>query len=204
MMTRIKRFINTSVIGGILVLLPIAILFAVANWAFHFVTNLIQPLTDIVIKNRGMPELVGDVLVIGIIALTCFMVGSVVATGAGRWLHNHFDKYLTQLAPGYKIIKEIVGQFFGDKSNSPLGGGDVAKVKIFGENVDTAVTAIVTSRHTDGSYTVFVPTGPNPTSGNIYHLKASQVEVIADAKVEDMMRTIISCGAGSDQLFKKD
>jgi len=46
-----------------------------------------------------------------------------------------------------------------------------------------------------------VPTGPNPTSGMIYHLPAEQVEILPNIKVDSAMRTVISCGAGSDELF---
>lgn len=202
-MDRLKGFVKTSFIGGVLVLLPVVILLFLFNWAFKLVTNMIQPLTNLIVKSNGMPEILGDLLAISIILLICFVVGSIVSTGMGVLLHSHFDKYLVRIAPGYRLIKEIVGQFFGDKSSSPFANGEVARAKIFGENCDTSVTAIITSRHDDGWYTVFVPTGPNPTSGNMFHLPPSQVEIYPDAKVEDMMRTIIACGAGSGKLFSQ-
>ncbi|WP_250657602.1 DUF502 domain-containing protein [Alkalimarinus coralli] len=200
-MGRIKKFVKTSLVGGILVLLPIVILVLLFNWAFNIVTNMIQPLTDLIIKNNGMPEVLGDMLAIMVIFLVCFVIGSIVSTGVGVLMHTHFDKYLARIAPGYRLIKEIVGQFFGDKASSPFANGEVARASIFGKGCGTTVTAIVTSRHADGFYTVFVPTGPNPTSGNMFHLPPEQVEVCPDIKVEDMMRTIIACGAGSGALF---
>ncbi|PCK09826.1 MAG: hypothetical protein COA42_01875 [Alteromonadaceae bacterium] len=203
-MNKIKKFVKTSIIGGILVLLPVVILIAAFNWVFRLITNWIQPITNLVIRNNGMPELIGDVLVVVLISLICFFVGSLLSTSLGKWLHKHFDSYLIQLAPGYKLIKEIVGQFFGDSSTSPFSNGEVAKVNIFGGNSKTSVTALVTSRHPDGSFTVFVPTGPNPTSGNMYHVLAEQVELFPELAVEDMMRTIIACGAGSAVLFKQE
>ena len=48
--------------------------------------------------------------------------------------------------------------------------------------------------------TVFVPTGPNPTSGNIYHLSKDRV-MKTGATVDNGMKSIISCGAGSAELF---
>ena len=101
------------------------------------------------------------------------------------------------------MVKEIVNQFLGDKNSSPFSQGQVAKVKLFGTDIETSVTAFVTSQHESGLYTVFVPTGPNPTSGMIYHLPANQVELLPGIKVDSAMRTIISCGAGSDELFSQ-
>ncbi len=48
--------------------------------------------------------------------------------------------------------------------------------------------------------TVFVPTGPNPTSGNIYHVNRDQV-LFTNTSVDNGMKTIISCGAGSTEIF---
>jgi uncharacterized membrane protein len=62
-------------------------------------------------------------------------------------------------------------------------------------------TAFVTDEHPDGSYTVFVPTGPNPTSGQIFHLKKDFVHPV-DVGVDETMRSILSCGAGSTPLIQ--
>jgi uncharacterized membrane protein len=77
-------------------------------------------------------------------------------------------------------------------------------VWLYGRDTDVSVTALVTSRHADGHVTVFVPTGPNPTSGFIYHLDASLVELHPEIGVESMMKTVVSCGAGTAHLFKTD
>ena len=63
------------------------------------------------------------------------------------------------------------------------------------------VTAFVTDEY-KGVFTVFVPTGPNPTSGNIYHLKAQYVHKL-NVSIESTMRSIISCGSGSNKLIKQ-
>ncbi len=94
------------------------------------------------------------------------------------------------------MIKETVNQFIG-KKESPFSS--VALVQIF-QN-ETKVTAFITDRHNDGTVTVFVPTGPNPTSGFIYHLNEQYVHPV-ETSVEDAMRSVISCGAGSGQLIQ--
>ena len=196
-----EEFIKKSALGGLIIVLPIAIVAMGIKWLFKLVTDLIQPFTNIVVNHIGFPELVGDIIVLVTMAGICFIVGYLVTTTGGAYLHTKFDGRLAQYAPGYRMVKDIINQFVGDKSNSPFANGEVALVKIFGEKADTQVTAIVTSRHTNGKFTVFVPTGPNPTSGNMYHVYESQVELRTDIKVEDMMRTIIACGAGSGELF---
>lgn len=196
-----RAFTRNALIGGVLVLLPLVILFALFRWAFYLVTDLIQPFTDYFSKLLQLSEIVADSLVILVILSGCFMIGTLVSTRVGQWLHRHFDHHLARLAPGYRLVKEIVNQLLGDSESSPFSKGEVARVRLFGLQCQTSVTAIVTSRHKDGTVTIFVPTGPNPTSGNIYHVPENLVTYYREASMEKMMKSIIACGAGSDQLF---
>jgi uncharacterized membrane protein len=66
-----------------------------------------------------------------------------------------------------------------------------------GRAIRVSVTGIVTARHANGDYTVYVPTAPIPTSGFVYHLAADCVELLPHISVETAMRTVISCGSGS-------
>ena len=201
-MINLKKFIKASLFGGIVVILPILILIFFFRWLFRLVTDMIQPLTNIMLKQYGMAEIFADAMILTIIILICFSVGFMVQTRLGKLLHRIFDRYLLRMAPGYRMVKEVVVQIFGDNKNSPFSNAIVARVKLFGSNCPTEVTALVTDTHEDGSYTIFMPTGPNPTSGNIYHVNAEQVTICPDIRIDSAMRTIIACGAGSATIFK--
>lgn len=200
-MKQFNNFIKKSVIGGLLVISPIIILYFAFQWAFLSVASLIQPLTTPITERTSAPDFIVDVMVIIMVLIGCFIVGTIVTTSAGKWLHTRFDSTLAKLAPGYNLVKDILHQFFGDNSGSPFKQGEVARIKLFGADIATDVTGIVTSRHDNDWYTVFVPTGPNPTSGMIYHLPPNQVDLLPNIKVDEALRTIIACGAGSGDLF---
>lgn len=160
-------------------------------------SSLIQPITTLLISKTAMQELLADVLVIGAILLICFFIGVFVKTKLGNYIYRSLELSLFKQAPGYTMIKETLMLFLGTKK-APFS--DVALVNVF--NSDTLMTAFVTDKHSSGDYTVFIPTSPNPTSGNIYHLKGENVFII-DVKVEDAIRTIIACGAGSEEFVDK-
>lgn len=195
-MKRVKTFFRTSLLGGTVVILPVAILAFVFKWIFNFVTDIIQPLTNMVIKKSGFPEISADILVIVIIIMVCFIIGVFVKTRLGALTYKTLENRILKVAPGYSLIKETVVQVLGRKE-SPFSS--VALAQIFGN--ETLVSAFITDRHPDGSFSIFVPTGPNPTSGNIYHLKGEYVHPV-EVPVEDAMRSIISCGAGSTKLIE--
>ena len=196
-----KEFTKKTLLGGVVILLPVALLVMGFRWLFRLVTDLIQPLTNLITNVIGMPEIFADVLVLMGMTGLCFSVGWFVTTAGGAWFHSKFDERFSRYVPGFQMIKDIVGQFFGDASKSPFANGEVAMVRLFGKDSPTEVTAIVTSKHDDGRYTVFVATGPNPTSGNIYHVHKEQVTLYPAITVSDAMRTIIACGAGTGDLI---
>ena len=195
-MRRIKSFFKTSLLGGLIVLLPVGIMVFLVAWVFGMVKGILNPLTQLVTDRSDFHELLAMAIVVCLIVAVCFVIGLVVRTQVGRFIHEKLEDHILKIAPGYNLIKETVLQFLG---NRPSPFSSVALVRLFGN--DTLATAFVTESHDNGWFSVFVPTGPNPTSGNIYHLKPEYVHKV-DLPIEDVMRSIISCGAGSASVVK--
>ena len=195
----VSRFIKKALIGGIVVLLPLTIVIAFFRWMFKFFTGLIQPFTTELISIYAMPDYVGHLIVAAIIVLLCFFAGTLVSTRIGNWLWNAVDNFLQERVPGYKAVKELVSQLV----QGGAAKGEVCLLKVMGRDVDVTVTGMVMSRHADGRLTVFVPCGPNPTTGFIYHVAPDLVELRPDVKVDAMMKTVIGCGVGAADVLKK-
>lgn len=196
-MGRGREFLKSTLVGGLLVILPVAILLFVFNWVFGLVQKLISPITSLLRPQSSVQGFVADLLVLALVIALCFAVGVLVRTRLGTWAYTTIESQILLKAPGYSLIKETLSQFLGQKK-PPFSS--VALCRLYGN--ETLVTAFVTDEHEDGSCTVFVPTGPNPTSGNIFHLPAENVSPV-QVPVEQAMRSIISCGAGSDKLITK-
>jgi len=201
MLARMKNFFKTTVIGGVIVILPTIILIFAFRWLFGVVGRAIEPLSNVVKRNLSLPEnleqLIAIAMVISVIVLGCFLVGLFVRTRMGLMIYNSLEGSLLSKAPGYKMVKETVNQLLG-KKESPFSS--VALAQVFGN--DTMLTAFITDRHDNGMVTVFVPTGPNPTSGFIYHVKKEFVHPV-NVSVEETMRSVISCGVGSEKLIRE-
>jgi len=201
MFERTKNFFRTTVLGGVIVILPITILIFAFRWLFGIVGNGIKPLTDLAVAYIPLPsrydQPIATLLVLIVIFSLCFLVGLFIRTRLGLYLYSGLESSLLSKTPGYKMIKETVNQFFGKKV-SPFSS--VALIQIF-QN-ETLVTGFVTDKHAGDMVSVFVPTGPNPTSGFIYHLPKKYVHPV-DVPVEDAMRSVISCGAGSSMLIEQ-
>jgi len=195
-MDKLKEFLKTSLLGGVVVILPVAILVSVTVWVFNLISGWISPLTRLLTKDLQVNEFIAESFAIIVILVACFSVGVLVRTRLGDILYRLLETRILKLAPGYSMIKETVLQLFGNRKDSPFSS--VALAQIFCNS--TMATCFITDTHADGSFTVFVPTGPNPTSGLIYHLEGKYVHPV-DVPVQDAMRSVISCGAGSGNLL---
>ncbi|HRU04507.1 MAG TPA: DUF502 domain-containing protein [Candidatus Brocadiia bacterium] len=193
-MKRLKAFFVTTFLGGVVVILPGAILAFVFSWLFGVMRGLIQPAGQLVKARSSLPEYAADAVVALVIVAGCFAVGLVVRTRIGMFAWSNIEDRILKVAPGYTAVKEAVNQLLGRKK--PFS--TVALVKM-GDGA--LATAFVTDQHESGVWTVFVPMGPNPTSGLVLHVAKERVQVIPEPG-QDALRTVISCGAGSSRLVE--
>ena len=197
-MNSLKLFIRTTLLGGTLVVLPIVILILVFNWLYEFIADKLRPITNIILETAKMQEFGAAALALAIILILFFLVGLIIRTNIGRVFFEFFENKTLSKLPLYKIIKETTIQLMG--SNRTLFK-NVALVRLFGN--DTQITAFVTEKYDDGSCTVFVPSGPIPSAGFIYHVNKENVKII-NYPVHKAMKTIFSLGAGSKELLNSE
>lgn len=196
--TKRKRstYLQSTVISGMAVLLPAAVTFYILYWIYSFIRNIIRPLTNLITTQLQLQEIVAFLAVMALILMLCFLVGVVVRTAVGRIARNLIESRFLSIAPGYNLIKEIVAQFFGDRPN-PFS--KACLVRLFDSS--NLLTAFVIDAHEGGISTVFIPTGPNPTSGFVLHVPTREI-IELDTPVPEVMKSIIACGIGSAPLLQ--
>ena len=183
MLKKIRQFLLTTLIGGLLVLLPIGLFYLLAKFIIDLVTQVIRPIANL-IKIEGLDNYLLQGIAFLIVMVACFFVGLFVRTRSGKQIYQYFEQSILAKLPFYNTIKETVQQLFSSRGKS------FSQV-VIADVMQTKMTGFVTHEHENGYYTVFVPTAPNPTNGYIFHLKKSQLQFL-DVKAEDAMRTIIA------------
>lgn len=197
MFKQIKKFFKTTLIGGVVIILPVTIFIVIINILINFTIKLISPIARLIDLGFKLNENIVYLLAFGIVIVFCFFMGLFVKTRLGKAIwHGIENEWLSKL-PMYSIIKETVQQFTGAKK---LPFSKVVQVDVF--NTGVLQTGFITEEHDSGAYTVFVPTAPNPTNGFVFHLPAERVTHLPDAPSEVAIRSIISIGAGSKKVVK--
>jgi uncharacterized membrane protein len=190
-----RRYVRATLLGGIAAVLPMALVIIVFRWIIGLIEKYLSPIVELFNTDSELLLFTIYVILVAAILVSFFFIGVIIETRIGRFFTSVLEKKYLMKIPGYKIARETVMQFFGKQKSF---FSEVVLVDIF--NAGTLMTGFITDDQGE-IITVFVPTGPNPTSGNIYHVPKEKV-FRTKAAVEHGMRTIISCGAGSSEIFK--
>lgn len=189
-----QSFLQTTLIGGLGAVLPTVLLIILFQWIIRLIQGYLEPLVKLFgIDSKIWNTLLYFLAVLAILMLF-FIIGVIIQTRLGNRIRNLLERVFLMKIPGYKTIKDVVMQFIDSRSSFFK---EVVLVDVFGTG--TLMTGFVTDR--EGEYlTVFVPTGPNPTSGNIMHVHQNRV-IPSSVPVETALKSILGVGAGSKEIF---
>jgi len=194
-MLSIRNFIVNIFVGGLIVLLPIIIIIQISQWLFSMFEEGSRPLTNYLVSAFTISETLAVISSLIAVFVAFSVIGMIVRTQIGSGLYQFFERLILFKIPGYKTIKEITDQISGKQKGLFR---NVALIKIGGS--DISVTGFVVDEIDDSHSTVFMPCGPNPTTGFILHMQNKDITVV-DVSVETAMKTVISCGSGSSNFI---
>ena len=165
-MRRLVRFIGTTILGGLLVVLPVYLAVLLIIALAGKVMGVLKPLTKLVPEGVPHPDIVVALLAV----LVCFVAGLLVSgfprSSFGRGLE---EKVLERL-PGYSMLRMTTRSLFGDQQS----GLQLALI----EMEDGLVVGVMVERHAVGWVTVFVPGTPAPASGAVYLFPEAKVHPV--------------------------
>lgn len=190
-----RNFLWTTFLGGVVVVLPLTVFILLANLIFKFIRGIIEPISKLIPPAWINNDLLADFLTLVVIVFFFFFVGLAIKTRLGRAIVQYIDRELLHRLPTYPTIKETVQQFLGTKK-TPFS--QVVLADIYGN--DTRMVGFIADEHEDGTLSLFVPTGPNPTTGYIFLVKEHQIQRI-NARPDEVIRMIIGVGVGSSKVL---
>ncbi len=186
-----RGYFLDTLLQGFLILLPLTIILILLSFVFNFIFKIVSPISFVLDSGAEEPHWSINFLSIGILMLFIFIIGALIRNKLGKTYFSRFEKkYLTKL-PLYSLIHQTVYQFVGLKK---LPFSDVVLIDPF--KTGTLMTGFVTDKINEELYTIFVPTAPNPTNGNIYHVPKNSITFL-NVQTQDAMRTIMGMGTGT-------
>jgi uncharacterized membrane protein len=163
----LAEFSRTTLVGGLLVILPIYVAVLLLAKTVKGLLGLLQPVADRVPASIEFRQVVAILLLV----CACFVVGLIVRTGPGLRAKNACERALLERLPGYTFLRGLAKRLAGTSEEQTL---QPALVEI----EDALVPALIVEELEDGSYTVLVPSAPTPMAGSVYILPRDRVHPV--------------------------
>ncbi len=191
-MQSLYQFLKTSVIGGLVVLVPVAVSVYIISAVIKQVLSVLAPIAkELHVESVGGIAIVELAAILVVIA-ACFLFGLMIRTAVGQALGSWLEEKLLNLLPGYKLMKKVSLQF--------AGGSEAAHwTPVLIRVGESRQMGFLVEEHSSGEVTVFIPSAPAVSLGAVHMVKAELVE-----KLDVSMRKVVDCitqlGIGSSTL----
>jgi uncharacterized membrane protein len=187
------NFIKTTLIGGILFLIPISICVLIIGKAYKVMVRLAAPLADwLPIDTVGGIAKANLLAVIAIVAV-CFAAGLLSRSRLASRLIESLESGVLHSIPGYTFIKGLTGGLAGDDEETHLA-------PVLARFDDAWQIAFQVEHLSDGRIVLFIPGAPDPWSGSLMIMSDDRVQPL-DRTMAAAVRNIRALGQGSSELL---
>jgi uncharacterized membrane protein len=195
-MKKIVEFIKTSLSGGILVLLPLVMLYLLLDQIIDILIALATPIADLfpgeLFDNLKLPGLIALILLVGASFLFGLALRSDILLRFGNWL----ERTLLGKLPLYGAVKSLSQGLIGAKED-----GVFRPALMHSENGEREIVYLI-EEDGKGQVTVLVPWAPASFAGSLKIMSRDRIELL-DSNLGDTSRVLSHWGVGTFALLEK-
>jgi uncharacterized membrane protein len=169
-MRSIYKFLKSTIIGGLVVVVPVVVIGAIAAWAVETALRAIRPvmewLPDKSVAGVSLTVVLG---VLGVV-VGCFLAGLLAETAIIRRFGDLAER-LALSVPGYALMKNVGANLVGIEGKHP------AKTVLVNFEASWQLGFLMETM-SDGRHVVFVPGVPRALVGTLHIVAPDRVRVM--------------------------
>ncbi len=193
--SRLLNFLRTTLIGGVIFLLPLA----AVGWLVAQAGAIVWGVIDSVKANPTITEWIPFqtpagyallvTLTVAALVGVCFLCGILAQRSLGQWFHGRAERYLSMLFPRYAVFK--------DQLTGNLGTGELRPV--LARIGPWTRIGLEVERDPVVGVTVYLPSSPDPWTGTVAIVAPDDVTPIA-GDFGEVMATFEKLGRGTSKF----
>lgn len=188
------RFLKTTVLGGILFLVPIIIFIVFVNKALQITNKLATPIAGLLNIDSIGGTAVVDSLAIGILVIICFIAGLIAKTPGAKRFSQSLEINVLEKIPAYALLKT--------KTQSILNPEDIDNlVAVTARFDDYWQIAFEIERLKDGSVVIYLPGSPDPWSGSVCVVTEDRITPL-DVTIKSAAKLMKKLGRGTSEIWR--
>ena len=189
-MKGLAELTKTTLIGGLLVVLPIYVSVLLLAKTLAAIFALLAPVTAAIPAGAQFRQVIAIVIVL----VVCLIAGLIVRTRSGRRARKILEQSVLEKIPGYSLVRGLTDRMSG-------ADGDGAFQPALVEVEDALSPGFIIEELEDGRYTVLVPSVPTPAAGALFILPPERVHRL-DVPFTQAFTVISKWGAGAGALAR--
>jgi uncharacterized membrane protein len=189
-MKGLAELTKTTLIGGLLVVLPIYLAILLLAKTLKGILALLSPVTATIPAGAQFRQVIALVIVLAV----CLVAGMVVRTRAGLRAKNAFERSVLEKIPGYTLVRGLAERVSGDERE---GAFRPALVEV----EDALAPCFIIEELEDGRYTVLIPSVPTPAAGSLFIMARERVHPV-DVSFTQAVKVISKWGTGAGALAR--
>lgn len=187
-MKTLTNFFKVTLIGGLLIVLPVWVSLLLLVKAIKSAQAALLPIAKL------LPQWVvhEKVTALVLLLLICFVVGLLIRTRLGQRLGEWIADHILGRIPGFSLMRGMTRQLAGEEGEQSFKPALV-------EIEEALVPAFIIEKHPDGQFTIFVSSSPTPMAGAIYILPPERVHPV-DVPLRKAMLCVTKWGTGAAEI----
>ena len=191
MIKGLTEFLKTTLIGGLLVVVPTYLTVLLLAKAIGGLMALLGPV--IALLPQGLHHF-RRIVAIGLVVLICFILGLIARTRLGRRAIELFERRVLARLPGFTMLRSVVRRVSGSSEDAQFQ-------PVLVEIEEALTPAFIVEELDADRFVVLVPSVPTPAAGSLYILPRERVHWV-DASMTEVVAVITRWGAGTGKLVK--
>ncbi len=189
------RFLKSTILGGLVVLVPVAVLGAVLAWAIPLILKVVTPVFEwLPDKSVGGVSLTFVAALLCLVA-SCFVIGLVAETALVRRLGSGADQ-IALFVPGYALMKHVGADVVGIERKNPVK-------TVLARFEASWQVGFLMETFADGRHLIFVPGVPRALIGTLHILEPERVQMLT-MSVSSALDILSRLGVGFGQAWSKE
>ena len=190
------QFLKTTLIGGLVFLVPVIVLVAVVGKALELMKLAAVPLAAFVPVDSVAGIAIANLLAAVGILLLCFLAGLAARTRLAARVVEGIESGFLMKIPTYTFVKGMTASFSSAEGETELA-------PVLAKFDDAWQVAFEVERQPGRKVAVYVPGAPNPWSGGVFLMDEERIERL-EIPMAAAIQNVRRLGRGSNALLGKE
>jgi uncharacterized membrane protein len=168
---RIYQFLKSTIIGGLVILVPLGILAFIAVQVVEIAYQVIIPIMEWLPIKSVTGTSIALLLSILVLIAICFLAGLLAETTIIQGLVRRVERLILSAIPGYALMKEVGENLVGFEDKA-------GRKSVLVRFESSFQLGFLIETLPDGRQVVFVPSVPNAFTGALHIFSPDRVQVL--------------------------